>query len=269
MNDPGPFQPTPEGIASDYEELPARSGPGGWLLTLVHLALGGVAIALAVSEEFAAGKAAFSSDAWRLVLGLIGGTLAFFAVRGIVRKLNDDRPKLTPELHERARRKGWVLVVVGASLVVVSLYQDVGEMSVSFSSWAKPFFVAGGAYLMLLGLAFQWNPTKTIRRQRVARGEGVRGTASIVRAGDTGVTVNEAPQVNITFDIEVNGRRHQVRDRIVMERAKLALLIPGSTVDVLVDRVDPSIFHVYWDSWKPPAPTTSDDRSSDDRSSSG
>ncbi|MDQ3955058.1 MAG: hypothetical protein M3285_05875, partial [Actinomycetota bacterium] len=131
----------PEGSASDYEEMPARSGLGGWLLTLVHLTLGVVAVALAVSEEFAAGKAAFSGDAWRLVLGLIGGTLALFAVRGIVRKLNDHRPKLTPELHHRARRRGLVLVVVGAALVVVSLFQDAGEMSVSFSSWAKPFFV--------------------------------------------------------------------------------------------------------------------------------
>lgn len=241
------------GAVPEYEEMPARSGAGGWLFVLLHLAVGGVSLGLALSEDWAAGKAEFSGDAWRGVLALVGAGLTFLALRAAVRTVQGRSPKLTPALHRRARNRGRVLILAGAGLFTMALVAPVADVTISFSGWAKPFYAGAGVYLTLMGLAFQWNPTRTIREQRVRAGEGRPGIARIVRAGDTGVSINDAPQVKIDFEIEVGGRTHLTSDKIVMERAKLALLIPGSTVNVLVDRVDPNVFHVDWDSWKPPA----------------
>ncbi|MDQ3982143.1 MAG: hypothetical protein M3271_05625 [Actinomycetota bacterium] len=237
---------------SEFEDVHVRVSGTSWVLVLLQLPLGAVALALAVSEDSASGKAAFSHDAWRVALGVVGGALALLALRAAFRFLADNVPTVTPKRQRQARVRGRILLVVGAWLFAAAVIEDVGESSVSFDSWTRPFFGAGGVYLMLMGLVFQLNPARSIRRARLAKGEGYHGTARILGANDTGVSVNEQPQVKIDFEIDVNGRVHRASDEIVMERAKLALLIPGSTVDVLVDRVDPSVFHVYWDSWKPP-----------------
>ena len=246
------YTPPSGGAVPEYEEMPARSGGGGWFLALVHLAIGGVALGLAVSEDFAEGKAAFASDAWRIVLGAVGAILTFLALRGIARAVAGQTRKLTPDLYKRAKRNGKILLVVGFCLALAATYGDVGEATVAFHSWTRPFFIVGGLYLMLLGLTFQWNPTRTIRQQRVKRGEGRPGVARLLHANDTGMSVNDAPQVKIDFEVDVGGTVHRVSDKIVMQRAHLALLIPGSTVNVLVDKVDPNVFHIDWDSWKPP-----------------
>ena len=250
---PPPIDPS----GGAYEEIPARTGAGGWLFALLHLALGGVTVALAVDTGFARDKAAFSSDAWRAVFGLVGAALAFLALRAIVRMLGDARRRLTPELHRRAALRGRVLILVGIGFFVVATVEGIGNDTVALAGWAKPFYICGAVYLVLMGLVFQWNPTRFMRQQRLARGEGTPGTARILRANDTGTSVNDAPQVKIDFELEVGGRVHLVSDKIVMERAKLALLIPGSTVDVLVDRADPNVFHVDWDSWRAPVGSAS------------
>ena len=235
-----------------YEQMPEQSGAGGWLFMLMHLALGAVTVALAVSPDFAAGKAAFASDAWKAVFGLVGATLVFLALRGWVRSLRDERPRLTPQLFRRGKLWGRVLIALGVVFFALAVVQPLADETVAFSGWVKTTYIVGGVYLVLMGLVLQWNPTRQIRQQRVARGEGLPGTARIVSASDTGTSVNDAPQVKIDFELEVGGRTHLVSDKIVMERAKLALLIPGSTVDVLVDRVDPNVFHIDWDSWSGP-----------------
>ena len=245
---PAPVDPT----GTQYEEIPARSGAGGWLFAALHLALGGVSLGLALSDDFARGKAAFASDAWRALLGLVGAGLVFLALRAIVRTVRGDSRRLTPELHARAKARGRILILVGVALFAMAVVGPISDETVSFEDWAKPFYIVGAVYLVLMGLVFQWNPTRSIRQQRVTRGEGRPGVAKILRASDTGMSVNDQPQVRIDFEIDVGGQTHEVSDKIVMQRARLALLIPGATVNVLVDRVDPNVFHVDWDSWKAP-----------------
>lgn len=246
----------PEGVlyAPEYEEVPSRAGFGGWLFVVAYMAVGTVSGALAFSEEFAAGKAVFAGDGWRIFLGSFGVVLAFLGCRAIVRNLTDHRPKLTPELHRRASRRGRVLIVVGAALAAMASVEAAAESSIEFRSWAKPFYVWSGAGLILTGLALQWNPTQGIRARRVARGEGRPGSVRILQASDTGTSSGDSSEVRIDFELSVSGHTYQVRDDVMMERAKLALLVPGATMDVLVDRVDPTIFKIDWDSWKGPAP---------------
>jgi MFS family permease len=245
-------QPVIESSAGAYEEIPARQGAGGWLFAIMHLGLGAVTAGLALSDDFAAGKAAFASEAWRALFGLVGGGLVFLAVRAVLRAVNDARPRLTPQLHRRGQIWGRVLVVVGLAFFLMAVADPVAEQTVAFAGWVKIFYIAGGAYLTLMGLVLQWNPTRHIRQQRVSHGEGRPGVARIVQASDTGTSVNDAPQVKIDFELEVGGQTHLVSDKIVMQRAHLALLLPGSTVNVLVDKVDPNVFHIDWASWKAP-----------------
>lgn len=240
----------PTGTA--YEEIPGRPGGSGYFIALVYTGLGALSLWLAADEGFAADKAAFAGDAWRGALALLGALLAFLGVRAVIRGLNGETRRLTPELHRRASRRGKILVAVGAALLAVTLVPALAAQTIEFSGWTRPAYAVAGGLFILQGLVFQWNPTRYIRQQRVAKGQGRPGVARIVRANDTGRTINDAPQVKIEFELEVGGRTYEVSDKIVMARAKLALLIPGSTVNVLVDNVDPTVFHIDWDSWKAP-----------------
>lgn len=234
------------------ETMPARPSTSGWVVGLMHLALGAVTVGLAASPDFAAGKAVFASEASRAVFGLVGAALVFLSLRGMIRMLNGTPRTISPELRRRSAVRGRVLIAAGVAFFVVALVDAAGDVTVSLSGWAKPFYLVGAVYLVLIGLVVQWDPTRFARQQRVARGEGLPGIARIVGASDTGRSVNDMPQVKIDFELEVGGRTHLVSDKIVMERAKLALLLPGSTVDVLVDRVDPNVFHIDWTSWRAP-----------------
>lgn len=241
---------SPSGVP--HEEMPTRPTARTWLFVFAHVALGAVTAGLAVCEDFADGKATFAAEAWRVVFGLVGAGLVFLSLRGMLRMLNGSAPSLTPERRRRAALRARALIVVGLVFFVVAAVEAVGDETVSLTGWAKPFYLGGGAYLVLVGLLMQWDPTRFTRLQRVARGEGRPGVARIVHASDTGRIINHAPQVKIDFEIEVGGRTYLASDKIVIEQAKLALLIPGSEVDVVVDRVDPNVFHVHWDSWRPP-----------------
>jgi hypothetical protein len=235
-----------------YEELPGRPGGGGYFIALVYTGLGALSLWLAGDEAFAADKAAFAHDVWRGALGLLGALLAFIGVRAVIRGMKGETRRLTPELHRRASRRGKILVAVGAALLAVTLFPALADETIDFSGPLTWIYAIAGGLFILQGLVFQWNPTRFIRQQRVAKGQGRPGVARIVSADDTGRTINDAPQVKIEFELEVGGRTYQVSDKIVMARAKLALLIPGSTVNVLVDNVDPNVFHIDWDSWKAP-----------------
>lgn len=244
--------PPMDATGTQYEEMPARSGSGGYVLALIYVAFGVVSVLFALDEGFRRGKVEFSNDVWRVVLGAIGVLAAFIGVRALVRAARGERRSLTPELHQRGARRGKILIAVGVGLLAAAIVPAIGDATVAFSGWAKLVYIVAGALSVLLGLVFQWNPTRYIRQQRVARGQGRPGVARIVSASDTGASVNDAPQVKIEFELDVGGQTHLVSDKIVMQRARLALLIPGSTVNVLVDQVDPNVFHIDWDSWKGP-----------------
>ncbi|MFN2587841.1 MAG: hypothetical protein ABR613_06975 [Actinomycetota bacterium] len=228
------------------------AGAVGFLLGLVHLGIGGVAVALAVDDGFAEGKAAFAAGVWRFVLGGVGAVLGLLAVRGLLRVVAAQEKRLTPEVRASARRRGLVVVLVGVWLFATATFEGIAQETVAFDSWVDPFFIAGGIYLTLLGLSLQLDPTGPLRRQRLAQGYGAAGTATILRASDTGVTFGDVPQMKVDFEIEADGRRYEASDNVVMEQSNVALLAPGSTVDVLVDRGDPRVFRVDWNSWRGP-----------------
>lgn len=246
-----PFQGVPG--ASGHPVAPPRPARIPWPLVLLHLAIGGVAVALAVSDGFAAGKAAFASETWKLLLGATGAGIAFTGVRGAFRNLNQSVPSLTDDRRRNARVWGWLLIVAGAGLAAVSLSEDLARRSVAFDSWVDPFFRVGGIYLVLLGLLLQLNPARTLAQQRLAQGQGTPGRATIVRSRDLATTSGDSALVEVELEIEAEGRRTLATSRMLVDEDKLALLVPGSTVEVLVDRTAPDVFDVDWESWQAPA----------------
>lgn len=248
-------QNDPSAGASGTSLANTNPSPGkkSWFFIAIDAAIGGVSLGLSLSEEFASDKAVFATSSSRITLGVVGALFLLLSLRGTMRLMQGYRPHVDQAAHRRVRMLGSFFLVVGASFLAACWFDAISENTVSFRLWTKPFYVTSGIYLMLLGLIAQWNPTRAISEQRVRGGEGMPAVARILRASDTGVSVNDAPQVEIEFAIKVDGRdEYEASDRIVMDRAKLALLIPGSTVDVLVDRVDPKVFHIDWDSWQSP-----------------
>ncbi len=240
--------------APEFEPHVVKPSAAGLVIILFTGAIGVLSFAFALNPDFADGLVHFAGDAYRVGLAIIGGFLTFLAARGVARMLRGDKTLYDRSTHQRAKNIGLVLVLIGVVLLVAAAVTPVGEATVLFSGWTKPVYIVFGVLTLPMGLLQQWNPTKFHRRQRVAAGEGRSGTAKILRASDTGMLINSRPQVEIDVEISVGGAPpYAAKTKHVMEQSKLALLIPGSTVEVTVDVVDASVFEIDWDRWTAPA----------------
>lgn len=242
-------------VQPGVDTSPTVPAPGVWgfVFGIFQLAIGGVAFALCVYEGFAAGKATFAADGWRIGLGIVGAVLALLAVRGLLRVASALTQTLTPQIRSRVRRRGTVMAVIGAWLFAATAIRPVGRATVTFDSWAEPLFSAGGVYLVVVGLSFRLNVTRALRLQQLEQGPSVPGTATILGATEWGASVDEAPIMEVRLEIDVNGRVYPASTRVVLDPDELHLATPGSTVDVVVDLVDPEVFKIDWRSWKAPA----------------
>lgn len=243
---PRPVQP---GVDTSPTVPPA--GIWGLFFGLVQLATGVVAVALVVDEGFAAGRATFAGDAWRIVLAAAGALLAILALRGLMRAAGDRGIELTPQVGRRARRRGVGLILLGLWLFACTTVDAVARVTVAFDSWAVPFFMTAGIYLAAVGLAFQLDATTRLRRQQLRRGPSVPGTATILGAREIG-ELGDASWIEVDLRIDVNGRSYPARERVAVGPADAAFATPGSTVDVVVDLVDPNVFQVEWKTWREP-----------------
>ena len=69
---------------------------------------------------------------------------------------------------------------------------------------------------------------------------GREGTATVTALRDTGVTINDNPQVELDLDVAVQGMPvYPVTHRQVISRLAIAGFQPGATVPVRVDPQQP------------------------------
>ena len=69
---------------------------------------------------------------------------------------------------------------------------------------------------------------------------GRQGTATVTAIRDTGLTVNENPQVELDLQVTVDGGApYAVTHRQVVSRVAIPAFQPGATVPVRVDPADP------------------------------
>lgn len=74
---------------------------------------------------------------------------------------------------------------------------------------------------------------------------GIVGTATIDAVNDTGVTVNENPQVEFTLDVTVPGKEpYKATLTQVVSRLAIAGFQPGATVPVHVSPDDPQVLMI-------------------------
>ena len=243
----GPVQP---GV--DTSPVVPPAGLSGWFVHLIHLAVGAVAAGLAFNADFAAGKATFASDGWRVGFGAVSAVFAGLALRGLVRVTGDKSFTLTPALRRQGRRRGAAIGLFGAWLFASATFDVVAEQTVAFDSWTSPFFLIGGLLLVVQGLSFQLDITRGLRRRQLGSGPTVPGTARILGMKEIATTGDDTPVVDVQLEIEVNGRVYPANNRIALPREAVAVLAPGSTVDVVVDLVDPQVFEIDWNSGRGP-----------------
>src|SRR3954466_9485107 len=75
---------------------------------------------------------------------------------------------------------------------------------------------------------------------RRLRAPGRQGTATVTAIRDTGLTVNENPQVELDLQVQVDGAApYAVTHRQVVSRVAIPAFQPGATVPVRVDPADP------------------------------
>ena len=69
---------------------------------------------------------------------------------------------------------------------------------------------------------------------------GRQGTATVTALRDTGVTINDNPQVELDLDVSVEGMPvYPVTQRQVISRLAIAGFQPGATLPVRVDPLQP------------------------------
>lgn len=247
MESLGPTTGTPP-----YEHVPARPSLVSWLILVLHGALGVASIGLAANEESAAGKVAFANDAWRVALGVSGAWLLFVAARALYRNITGWVAEISPEVVGRHRWKGLVLLVLGIWFFGAAQWEGVARETFAVADWAETLYTGGGIYLGILGLVSQLDPTRYIRAARVRQGQGVPGRATILGSQRTGVTDEGSVQVSVDFEIDAANSVYSAQRRLSVEVEELTRLVPGATLDVIVDPADPSIFEVDWKTWRPP-----------------
>ncbi|WP_432829443.1 hypothetical protein [Dactylosporangium sp. CA-092794] len=102
---------------------------------------------------------------------------------------------------------------------------------------------AGGVVLLLIGFRFN----RRYLMAQALRANGVRGTAQVLAARQTGVTLNEQPQVALNLRITAPG--HGTYDATVKEFVPLialGMLASGQALTVLVDPQDRTRILVEW-----------------------
>ncbi len=245
--------PPLDASAREHEEIRNPTNVLSLLVVLLHGAIGVVSILLAADRDYAAGKVAFAHVGWRIALGVTGGVVLFFAARGLYRAISGYSAQLTTERLRQGRRIGVVLIAIGAWFLAAATSEDIAGQTMALRSWVDGFYTFAGGYLVLVGLVQQADPTTTLRKGRVMRGEGIPGRGKILRA-DVPEEIDEDANVQVTveFEIDAANRVYRATSTFSMEPTALTLLVPEATVDVTVDPADPEVFHVDWRTWRRP-----------------
>jgi hypothetical protein len=116
---------------------------------------------------------------------------------------------------------------------------------------ARLGFLITGAFLGVtaLGLGF-WGRAVSRHAARVSRlkAEGITGRASILSMRQTGLTINDQPQVELKLGIE-GGRFgfYEAAIKEIMPLLRLATLNSGEPLTVKIDPADRTNFVIEWD----------------------
>ena len=242
---------------STYAEPALRTNPSGrvgiWYGAL-RLAFGGLSVALAVDNAWAGDDVVLASDPWRIAFGLVGASVTLLGLRGLLRALGGHTSEVTPESLRGRRLYGGGVFLIGLWYNIAAWSDGVVRLGLGLDSWAGGVYGTGGAALMVQGLALQVDPRPFLKKARVTGGEGRIVTATVLRARDLG-TLRGKAKVHVEMTMDLSGRVERHSAKTLIDRSRLAR-IEGATVDVVVDRADPTIWAVRWDTLREGPGTT-------------
>jgi hypothetical protein len=97
------------------------------------------------------------------------------------------------------------------------------------------------------------------RRAARLKTEGIRGQATILGAEQTGVYVNEQPQVKLTLRVEASGiQPFEIDKSVIVPLIALGRLSSGTPLTVYIDRENRERFVIDWSAGMAPAATATD-----------
>ncbi len=101
------------------------------------------------------------------------------------------------------------------------------------------YFVIG--YVALFFSVLSWGSLRTVALKRRLQKDGLAGTARLVRADTTGVTINDVQQFKLTLAVTgQNGETWEASVRQGIPQTQLYALAPGTVFPVLYDPSDKS-----------------------------
>jgi Flp pilus assembly protein TadB len=94
---------------------------------------------------------------------------------------------------------------------------------------------------LVLALVFVGRLVRNSARNRALLANGEPAPACILSASDTGVTVNDSPQVRLRLEVRPEGRPpYEAETTLLVGRLQVGMLAPRMPVRVKFDPADPS-----------------------------
>ena len=132
------------------------------------------------------------------------------------------------------------LIAVGAVLIFAGLRADPRAMTDDGVLPLRTFLILMGAFFIGLNTFIGGGMLLTtfLRNQRMLHLEqtGIRGSAKVLQAHETGTYINNQPQVWMELQVELPGRDpYFIEKKLVMPYLQIHQVQPGAVVDILVD----------------------------------
>lgn len=101
-----------------------------------------------------------------------------------------------------------------------------------------PGMIMAGIFVIVFGAVFYPLLIKPMMTAAKLRKVGVGATAKVLEASDTGVTMNNSPQVKLLLEVQGPTGTYLVETKQYVSRLQVGMFSPGSMLPVLIDPND-------------------------------
>jgi hypothetical protein len=130
------------------------------------------------------------------------------------------------------------VIGLGAALFGVVIAFSVMPGNSGFVSFIP--IISGVAVILVLGVVF-WKIIRPIFQANALLKTGEPAQARVLRLWDTGVTLNDSPQVGLLLEVQrQNYPAYHVETKTFVSRLQTSQFQPGAMLNVRVDRADPN-----------------------------